>query len=150
MAAEEERRLPVEQEEADAGGDGGGGATSIRLDKWLWYARFFRSRTRAAELCAAGKIRRNRIPVEKAHQAVKPGDVLTFPQGTVIRVVRIVALAERRGPASAARLLYEDLIPAAPPCDNDAGERAAGARAPGSGRPTKRERRALDRLKDEE
>jgi len=145
LAADDAPQLPVEQEETNAGG----AATSLRLDKWLWYARFFRSRTRAAELCAAGKVRRNRVPVEKAHQAVKPGDVLTFPQGAVIRVVRIMALAVRRGPASEARLLYEDLIPPAAPRGDDGGECPAAARAPGSGRPTKRERRALDRLKEE-
>jgi ribosome-associated heat shock protein Hsp15 len=154
LAADDGHPARVQEEEADAGGvggvGGGGVANALRLDKWLWYARFFRSRTRAAELCGAGKIRRNRIPVAKAHQAVKPGDVLTFPQGAVIRVVRILALAARRGPASEARLLYEDLIPAAPPRGDDGGEGSAGARPPGSGRPTKRERRALDRLKEEE
>ncbi|MFI4988368.1 MAG: RNA-binding S4 domain-containing protein, partial [Alphaproteobacteria bacterium] len=95
--------------EAEDAGDARPG--TLRLDKWLWYARFFKSRSLAARLCAAGKIRRNRTPVSKAHQAVKPGDVLTFPQGSHIRVVKVLALGERRGPAEEARLLYEDLAP---------------------------------------
>ena len=109
MAAETETSVPEEEHAQAADGT----AASLRLDKWLWYARFFKSRARAAELCAARKIRRNRVPVEKPHQPVKPGDVLTFPQGPFIRVVRIVALAERRGPTSEARRLYEDLAPPA-------------------------------------
>ena len=122
---------------------------SLRLDKWLWYARFFKSRSLAARLAASGKIRRNRTSVHKAHQAVRPGDVLTFPQGSQIRVVKVLALGERRGPASEARLLYEDLMPAAS-VREQAGRAAPPAeREPGSGRPTKRERRAIDRLAED-
>ena len=120
----------------------------LRLDKWLWHARFHKSRTLAAAACAAGRIRLNGKTVDKAHQAVKPGDVLTFPLGTHIRVVRVVALGSRRGPAVEARTLYEDLSPQTegePP----AGQATAVAvREPGSGRPSKAERRALDRLRD--
>jgi ribosome-associated heat shock protein Hsp15 len=82
--------------------------------------------------------------VHKAHYLVRPGDVLTFPQGPQIRVVRVVQLGARRGPATEARTLYEDLAPAVPP------EPAALQRDPGAGRPTKAERRALDRLRSEE
>ncbi|HUN47281.1 MAG TPA: RNA-binding S4 domain-containing protein [Stellaceae bacterium] len=121
------------------------GSDTLRLDKWLWFARFFKSRARAAALCEAGLLRRNHVVVRKAHQPVRPGDVLTFPQGAQIRVVRVLALAGRRGPAGAARLLYDDLAP--PPAAAPPSEPAAPAvRAPGSGRPTKRERRAIDRL----
>jgi len=82
-----------------------------RLDKWLWSARFFKSRTGAAALCAEGKIRMSGRVISKAHVTVRVGDVLTFPLGKHIRVVKVLALAQRRGPAPEARTLYEDLNP---------------------------------------
>jgi len=115
-----------------------------RLDKWLWYARFCKSRTLASKLCAAGKIRIDGELVHKAHYLVRPGDVLTFPQGPHIRVVRVLQLGARRGPATEARTMYEDLAPPAPR------DPAAFQREAGAGRPTKAERRALDRLRSDE
>lgn len=88
---------------------------ALRLDKWLWFARFFKSRSLAATVCSGGRVRVNRQPVAKAHYAIRPGDVLTFPQGRTIRVIRVVALGVRRGPASEAAALYEDLEPAPRP-----------------------------------
>ena len=120
-------------------------AESLRVDKWLWYARFFKSRTLAARLCASRRLRINRTIVTKPHHALKAGDVLTFPLGRHIRVIRVSALGERRGPAPEARILYGDLEPPqarTPPSAPSAGERERGA-----GRPTKAERRATDRLK---
>ena len=92
------------------------GATQAesRLDKWLWHARFFRTRAAAQKVCEAARVRLNGNRVSKAHQPVRPGDVLTFSQGRTVRVVRITALAERRGPAATAQTLYEDLSPDAP------------------------------------
>jgi ribosome-associated heat shock protein Hsp15 len=84
-----------------------GGA--MRLDKWLWCARFFKSRALASRFCAETGLRLNGTPCAKPHQAVRPGDVLTFALGSNIRVARVRALATRRGPASEARMLYEDL-----------------------------------------
>jgi len=81
----------------------------LRLDKWLWHARFFKTRGLAAQLVGRGRLRINRTVVKKAHYRVRPGDVLTFPQGPHVRVVRVVAIGTRRGPASEARTLYEDL-----------------------------------------
>ena len=81
----------------------------LRLDKWLWQARFFKTRALAAELAERRKIRINRLVITKPHYRVRPGDVLTFPQGRTIRVVRVLALGTRRGPASEAQALYEDL-----------------------------------------
>jgi ribosome-associated heat shock protein Hsp15 len=83
----------------------------LRLDKWLWYARFYKSRTLAAVACSSGRIRINGVPVAKSHRHLKPGDVLTFPHGSHIRIIRVLALGSRRGPASEARLLYQDLAP---------------------------------------
>lgn len=87
------------------GSDGDG----LRLDKWLWQARFFKTRPIAARLAEKGRIRINRMAVTKPHYRLRPGDVLTFPQGSTIRVVRVLALGTRRGPASEAQALYEDL-----------------------------------------
>ena len=84
---------------------------ALRVDKWLWHARLFKSRSLAAKLCVEGKIRVTGRIVEKAHHAVKPGDVVTFPQSNRIRVVRVTALGSRRGPAAEARTLYDDLMP---------------------------------------
>ena len=114
-----------------------------RLDKWLWFARFFRSRTLASTLCESGRLRINKAIVRKAHQTVRAGDVLTFPQGAHIRVVAVKALAARRGPAGEAALLYDDLTPPRP----RATAPPVAARDPGSGRPSKAERRAVDRLR---
>lgn len=86
----------------------------MRLDKWLWNARFFRSRNDAAAFCAAGKLRIAGQVVRKAHHPVRPGEVLTFPFGRGIRVVRVAALSDRRGSASVARGLYVDLAPSLP------------------------------------
>jgi len=124
-------------------------AATLRLDKWLWHARFARTRSLAAKLVAGARFRINGNPTEKAHHAVRPGDVLTFPLGPHIRVIKVLALGTRRGPAPEARLLYEDLdppkpIPAVP------AEPPVGLRADGAGRPTKRERRVTDRLKAED
>jgi ribosome-associated heat shock protein Hsp15 len=83
----------------------------LRLDKWLWYARFYKSRTVASGACAAGRIRFNGVRVGKPHHPLKAGDVLTFAQGPHIRVIRVRMIGARRGPASEARLLYEDLAP---------------------------------------
>jgi ribosome-associated heat shock protein Hsp15 len=122
------------------------GAGRLRLDKWLWYARFFKTRGLAAKLCNGAQVRCSGALVTKAHHAVRPGDVLTFPQGRHIRVIRIKALGARRGPAPEAQALYEDL---SPPVPEEALPRDA-ARKPGEGRPTKRDRRAIERLRGEE
>lgn len=80
-----------------------------RLDTWLFFARFFKSRALAAEAVARGQLRINKVVVKKTHYRVRPGDVLTFAQGQQIRVVRVIAVGHRRGPASEAQTLYESL-----------------------------------------
>ncbi|MDI3335345.1 RNA-binding S4 domain-containing protein [Defluviimonas aestuarii] len=81
----------------------------IRIDKWLWQARFFKTRSLAAGVVTAGHLRVNGDKTAKPGRAVGPGDVLTFRQASEIRVVRILACGMRRGPATEARLLYEDI-----------------------------------------
>lgn len=79
----------------------------LRIDKWLWYARFYRSRALAQQAASSGLIRLNGNRVLKPCAAICPGDVLTLPRGREIVAVRVAALAERRGPASEAQTLYE-------------------------------------------
>jgi ribosome-associated heat shock protein Hsp15 len=93
----------------DQPADGAAAEDGLRLDKWLWQARFFKTRALAAELAIRRKIRINSVPVAKPHHRVRPGDVLTFPQGRSIRVVRVLALGARRGPASEAQALYVEI-----------------------------------------
>lgn len=105
-----------------------------RVDKWLWHARFFKTRGLATKQVSAGHLRVNSVKIGKPAHAVGPGDTLTFLQAKRIRVIRILALASRRGPAPEAQALYEDLtpeqeyIPAAPKYE-------------GKGRPSKKDRR---------
>jgi len=112
-------------------------AAKIRVDKWLWHARFYKTRSLAAKQVGAGHIRLNGSKIAKTAQNVTPGDVLSFPQGRQNRVVEVVAIGERRGPAPEAQTLYldktpkQDILPANP-------------RFEGKGRPDKKTRRALD------
>ena len=109
----------------------------IRVDKWLWHARFFKTRSLAAKQISAGHLRLNGSKITKTAQSVTSGDVLSFPQGRQIRVVEVVAIGTRRGPAPEAQALYldktpkQDILPANP-------------RFEGKGRPDKKYRRALD------
>ena len=118
---------------------------TLRADKWLWYARFFKTRSLAAKLCNAGKLHVSGEAVSKAHHKVKPGDVLTFPQSRYVRVIKVLELGTRRGPAAEARLLYEDLKPPSP----EGRLPVSATRRRGSGRPTKQDRRALEKLREE-
>ncbi|HYD31338.1 MAG TPA: RNA-binding S4 domain-containing protein [Azospirillaceae bacterium] len=102
--------LVREDDDLDAGVPAG----RIRLDKWLWFARFFKTRSVAAKQCVSGGFRVSGQPVTKANHLIRPGDVVTFPQGRHIRVVKVLELGLRRGPAPEAQALYEDLDPPRP------------------------------------
>lgn len=105
---------------------------SARIDKWLWYARLFKSRSIAARACTSRKVRINRKVVVKPNTALRIGDVVTVAQGPRIRVVQVGALGQRRGPAAEAVTLYQELEPAAPPRPRaGAGEAAAATVEPG-------------------
>ncbi len=121
-----------------------------RIDKWLWSARFLKSRSRASQLVSSGKVRRNSERISKPGTKVRPGDVLTFALNDIVRVIKIISLTSRRGPYSEAITLYEDL---APPESHD---KKSGKRGPkssfeqrprGAGRPTKKDRRVTQSLK---
>lgn len=122
-------------------------AGAQRLDKWLWFARLAKTRTLAAGLVTDGKIWINREKVSKPSETVKPGDVITSSAHHQIRIVRVVAPGERRGPAPEAATLYEDLTPPPPPRDDSRAQLATGSREAGAGRPTKRDRRLIEKLK---
>lgn len=87
------------------------GPAAMRLDKWLWQARFFKSRALATRAVQEGRVRINGARVLKPAAPVGPGDGLTMVIGGVVRVVRIRGLGARRGPAAEARLLYDELGP---------------------------------------
>jgi ribosome-associated heat shock protein Hsp15 len=106
-----------------------------RLDKWLWCARLVKTRTLAAALVTQGRVRINGKRAEKPSRLVEPGDVVTGTKLGRLFVVRVLAAAPRRGPATLARMLYDDLTPPAPRLPR---------RHPHSPQPTKRDRRCLD------
>ena len=113
-----------------------------RIDKWLWHARVVRTRSQAAGLAAAGLVRINGQRIDAPSRAVRPGDVVTVALDRAVRVLKVVGFAERRGSADTARALCEALELTPP-------ERSLpppGLRDAGAGRPTKRERRAIERL----
>jgi ribosome-associated heat shock protein Hsp15 len=116
---------------------------AMRIDKWLWAARFFKTRSQAAGACAGGKVDVNGDAAKPA-RLVRVGDLVhvTLPAGR--RIARVQGLSERRGPPAEARALIEDVTPPAPPA---ARRLPVAVRPPGAGRPTKRERRSLDRLR---
>jgi ribosome-associated heat shock protein Hsp15 len=113
-----------------------------RIDKWLWHARVVRTRSAAAALSDAGLVRINGARIDASSRPVRPGDVITVALDRNVRILKVQGFAERRGSAETARPLYEELTPSpAPPQESQ-----AGAREEGAGRPTKRERREIDRL----
>lgn len=121
----------------------------LRIDKWLWHARFFKTRSLATAMVSAGRLRVNETPTVKPHYQARPGDVLTFPKDDHIRVIRIEAVGKRRGPATEAQTLYTDLAPPQPRDKKaEALDPKPAERERGAGRPTKKERRETDRLRE--
>ncbi|MEM6371885.1 MAG: RNA-binding S4 domain-containing protein [Pseudomonadota bacterium] len=110
----------------------------LRLDKWLWFARFFKTRSLAASRVAAGDVRVNGERVTKRATTITAGDVLTFAIGERVRIIEVVAIGTRRGPAPEAQTLYTDMSPEALPRETPVPE---NPRFEGKGRPTKKDRR---------
>jgi ribosome-associated heat shock protein Hsp15 len=117
-----------------------------RIDKWLWHARVVRTRSAAAALAASGHVRVNGQRIDVASRSVRVGDVVTVALDRSVRVLKVAAFAERRGPAESARVLAEDLMPVP---ERIASPRPA-ARQSGAGRPSKRDRRAIAHFKGED
>ena len=116
-----------------------------RIDKWLWCARFMKQRSDCAALVGQGGLRINRLPTEKPHARLRVGDIVTLPLRGQVRVLEVLATGTRRGPAEEAQGLYREILPEADP----AAAVPVARRDPdgGRGRPTKRNRRMIDRLK---
>lgn len=124
-------------------------AARQRLDRWLFFSRAAKSRTLAQKLIEAGTVRVNSERTLDSDHRIGPGDVLTMTLRQRLLVWRVLAAGTRRGPASEAAQLYEDLSPPPLPRDPDAVRRPA-QRDPGTGRPTKKQRRDTDRLRDDD
>ena len=117
-----------------------------RIDKWLFFSRAVKSRSLAAKLAVAGRVRINRDKAAQASDLVKPGDVLTITLDRTIHVWKVVDVGVRRGPAEEARKLYEDMSPPPVPKKEAVASAVVPLRDAGSGRPTKKQRRQTDRL----
>lgn len=124
--------------------------TITRLDKWLWYARFFKTRTQATKLIQSGKLRINGDITNKPHRTAIIGMVLTFSQAKHVRVIKILEIGQRRGPAPEAIALYEDLSPIISESSKQDKNKDVDfeRREIGTGRPTKKQRRETEQLKD--
>ncbi|MDB5414815.1 MAG: heat-shock protein [Rubritepida sp.] len=85
------------------------GAAFLRIDAWLWHTRLAKTKSACGDLVLSGGFRLNRQPVTKSHAKIRVGDVLTFMWAGQVRVWRVLALGERRGPPAEARLLYEEV-----------------------------------------
>ena len=117
----------------------------IRLDTWLWYARFYKSRSLSSKAILSGKLRLNSNKIIKPASKVKINDVLTINHINMVRIIQVQSLGSRRGPASEAQKLYKDLL-----------EDATGAfnikyvseepKKDTNKRPTKKDRRILDKI----
>lgn len=115
----------------------------LRIDKWLFFARVVKSRSLAAKLAQSGRVRVNREKIDQASHQLKRGDVLTITLDRRIAVYRVLEMGMRRGSAPEASLLYEDLSPPEPVVEKI---NLLPTRERGAGRPTKKDRRALDAL----
>ena len=116
-------------------------AAKMRLDKWLWQARFFKTRSLAAKVVTAGHCRVNSAKVLKSSHQITPGDILTFMQGDTCRIVEVAGIGKRRGPAPEAQTLYKDMTPV-----QEKGPPAV--KSEGKGRPTKKDRRDMRLSRD--
>lgn len=119
----------------------------VRLDKWLWYARVYKSRSIAQTEIKAGKIRVNSVKTGTPSRTVVPGDVMTITKPRQVLILKMVACGVRRGPASEAQQLYEDLTPPPPKPKDVLRPVKQAARDEGAGRPTKKERREISRYR---
>lgn len=116
----------------------------VRLDRWLWAARCFKTRSQATEACNAGHAKIDGVSI-KPGRKIRPGVTVEVVTAGGQRVLEVVALGDRRGSATVAQTLYVDHTPPPPP--KEEGLNAVPTRERGAGRPSKRERRILERLK---
>ena len=130
-----------------------------RLDQWLCFARVTKSRSLAQALIERGKVRVNREKASRASHVLKTGDVVTLSLGPRVRILTVKGFGRRRGPAAEAQVLHEELTPAPDRTKSSPAEMSgdgpvpladlnAAVRPAGAGRPTKRDRRATERLRN--
>lgn len=119
----------------------------IRVDKWLFFTRLVKSRSLGGKFAVGGNVRINGDKCDSASKSIRPGDVLTITLERRVVIYRVIACGTRRGPAAEAQLLYQDISPPPPPKADSALDRVGPMREPGSGRPTKKDRRALDAIR---
>ncbi len=121
----------------------------VRFDKWLWAARFYKTRTLAAQAIDAGQARLNDERVKPAH-AVRSGDLVSVRKERIAFTVDVVALSERRRSASEAQALYRETEASAAAREEERMRRGAAAAERTPGRPTKRDRRRLEDFLNED
>jgi ribosome-associated heat shock protein Hsp15 len=137
-----------DEDERETGPPNGAVISVQRVDKWLWHARVVKSRTLAATLVTEGKVRLNGEKIDKPSATVRAGDVVTTLLRQQVRILKVAGFATKRGSAVIAATLFDDLSPPPVPADpTSQANNPAAKREPGSGRPTKRERREIDRFK---
>ena len=120
----------------------------LRADKWLWFARIVKTRSLAASLIRGGRVRLDGERISSPSRALAEGDVLTVTLDRQIKVLKVLAMAERRGPYEEARHMYEDLSPPVPKRDPATRPLPQAVRDEGTGRPSKKQRRELNRLRN--
>ncbi|HXR57129.1 MAG TPA: RNA-binding S4 domain-containing protein [Casimicrobiaceae bacterium] len=130
------------QRSGEAAGVGGPTTERVRLDKWLWAARFYKTRTVAADAIESGQVRVDGERVKPAH-GVRPGSRITIRKRELVWDVEVLGSSERRGPATEAALLYRETAESAQARERVIAEHRS-ARAAATGRPTKRDRRRLE------
>ena len=144
--------MSADDDDDDDGGEAAAGAAepagdpaleSVRLDKWLWAARCFKTRGLASEACAAGHVKVGGVTA-KSSRPLRRGDEVTIKTGDGLRILAVKGLSERRGPAAVARTLYDDRSPPKPKQEDVPG---TIVRDRGLGRPTKQERRDIRKLR---
>lgn len=120
---------------------------SQRVDKWLWHARFFKTRSIAQKQVVTGKIRVDSEKISSPSRKVIPGNVLTITRERDIKIIEILGIADKRGPFSQAQLLYNDLSPPKPEKEKQEQTKESMSRIQSEGRPTKHQRKQIMAMK---
>lgn len=120
---------------------------SQRIDKWLWHARFYKTRSIAQKQVATGKIRVDREKISSPSRKVSAGNVLTITRDRDIKIIEILGVADKRGPYSEAQLLYNDMSPPKPEKQKQEQTKESMSRIQSEGRPTKHQRKQIMAMK---
>ncbi len=120
--------------------------TELRIDKYLWAARIYKSRTLATDACNGGKVKINGKSVKPSHH-IKPGEVFTIQSGYIKKTFKVIGLLSRRLSAKVVAEYIQDITPAEESMKSEIAHRSYIQRYKGAGRPTKKERRLLDKIR---